>query len=116
MLYKYFVADSTPVLRLGGLELPLGVLLAATLAAALAAGGILLALRRRQELAYLVPVACLWLLAVLAPASWLVLSKAHSDAHGHLIPVLFQYAAVPASLALLGALLTALARALRPAR
>lgn len=116
VLYKYFVADSTPVLRLGGLELPLGVLLAATLAAALAAGGILLALRRRQELAYLVPVACLWLLAVLAPASWLVLSKAHSDAHGHLIPVLFQYAAVPASLALLGALLTALARALRPAR
>ena len=116
VLYKYFVADSTPALRLGGLELPLGVLLAATLAAALVVGGVLLALRRRRALAPLAPMACLWLLAVLAPASWLVLSKAHSDVHSHLIPVLFQYAAVPASLALWGALLTALVRALRPAR
>ena len=59
---------------------------------------------------------CLWALAVLAPASWLVLSKAHSDVHSHLIPVLFQYSAVPASLALAGALAAAVLRAARGVR
>ena len=115
VLYKYFVADATPALRLGRAEVPLGVLLAVALAAAALTALALLALRRRDLLARLAPAGCLWVLAVLAPASWLVLSKAHSDVHSHLIPVLFQYSAVPATLALLGALAAALAAAV-PAR
>lgn len=112
VLYKYLAADATPALRLGGLALPLGALLAATLAALALTAGLLLALRRRAALRALAPAACLWLLAVAAPVSWLVLSKAHSDVHSHLIPVLFQYSAVPASLALWGALAAAGYRAL----
>lgn len=116
VLAKYFVADATPALRLGGWQIPLGPLLAAVLALALAAAALLLALRRRDLLRGLAPMACLWVLAVLAPASWLVLSKAHSDVHSHLIPVLFQYSAVPASLALAGALAAAVLRAARGVR
>ena len=116
VLAKYFVADATPALRLGGWQIPLGPLLAAVLALALAAAALLLALRRRDLLRGLAPMACLWALAVLAPASWLVLSKAHSDVHSHLIPVLFQYSAVPASLALAGALAAAVLRAARGVR
>lgn len=114
VLHKYLVADTTPALRVGGLGLPLGALLGATLAAAAAVCLLLLALHRRSVLAGLAPMICLWVLAVLAPVSWLVLSKAHADVHSHLIPVLFQYAAVPASLALWGALIAALVRTVRP--
>ena len=110
------MADATPALRLGGWQIPLGPLLAAVLALALAAAALLLALRRRDLLRGLAPMGCLWALAVLAPASWLVLSKAHSDVHSHLIPVLFQYSAVPASLALAGALAAAVLRAARGVR
>ena len=81
VLAQYFVADATPALRLGGWQIPLGPLLAAVLALALATAALLLALRRRDLLRGLAPAACLWVLAVLAPASWLVLSKAHSDVH-----------------------------------
>ena len=91
-------------------------LAAAVLALALAAAALLLAVRRRDLLRGLAPMACLWALAVLAPASCLVLGKAHSDVHSHLIPVLFQYSAVPASLALAGALAAAVLRAARGVR
>ena len=113
VLYKYFVADATPALRLGSLSLSLGMLLALTLAAVVVVAAVLALLRRRQTLAGLAPMVLLWVLCVVAPASWLVLSKVHSDIHSHLIPVLFQYSAVPASLALLGALVAALFRAVR---
>ena len=113
VLYKYFVADATPALRLGSLSLSLGMLLALTLAAAVVVAAVLALLRRRQTLAGLAPMVLLWVLCVVAPASWLVLSKVHSDIHSHLIPVLFQYSAVPASLALLGVLVAALFRAVR---
>ena len=116
VLAKYLVVDATPALSLGGWQIPLGPLLAAVLALALATAALLLALRRRDLLRGLAPAACLWVLAVLAPASWLVLSKAHSDVHSHLIPVLFQYSAVPASLALAGALAAAVLRAARGVR
>ncbi|HJD21560.1 MAG TPA: hypothetical protein H9915_07060 [Candidatus Gemmiger faecigallinarum] len=111
VLFKYFAADATPALRLGGLEVASGPLLAAALAAAAAAAAALPALRRRDLLRALAPSACLWALAVAAPASWLILSKVHSDVHSHLIPVLFQITAVPASLALLGAAASLLFRA-----
>ena len=66
---------------------------------------VLAVLKSWQTLRLTAPMLCVWGLSVLAPVSWLVLSKAHSDIHSHLIPVLFQFSAVPASAAMLAVLL-----------
>lgn len=113
VLTKYLVQDTTPVLTLAGLSLTLGQLLALTLGAAVLSAVAMALLRRKDALGGLAPMACVWVLAVAAPCSWLVLSKAHSDIHSHLIPVLFQFSAVPASVALLAALIMAWVRLVR---
>lgn len=105
VLTKYLVQDATPVLTLGGLSLTLGQLLGITLAAAVLSAVVLAVLKSWQTLRLTAPMLCVWGLSVLAPVSWLVLSKAHSDIHSHLIPVLFQFSAVPASAAMLAVLL-----------
>lgn len=105
VLTKYLVQDATPALTLGGLSLTLGQLLGFTLAVAALSAVVLAVLRKWQTLRLTAPMFCVWGLSVLAPVSWLVLSKAHSDIHSHLIPVLFQFSAVPASAAMLAVLL-----------
>ena len=116
VLAKYLVQDVTPALTAAGVSLTLGQILAVTLAASVLSTAVLLMLRRRDTLAALAPMLCVWALSVAAPCSWLVLSKAHSDIHSHLIPVLFQFSAVPASAALLAALIVAWVRVARRPR
>lgn len=116
VLAKYLVQDATPALTLGGISLTLGQILAVTLAAGVLSAAGMLLLRRVDILRTLVPMFCTWALAVVAPCSWLVLSKVHSDVHSHLIPVLFQFCAVPASAAMLAALLMAWVRLVRATR
>ena len=116
VLTKYLVQDTTPVLTLAGLSLTLAQLLAVTLGAAVLSAAAMALFHRKDALGGLAPMACVWVLAVAAPCSWLVLSKAHSDIHSHLIPVLFQFSAVPASVALLAVLVTAWVRLARTPR
>ena len=116
VLTKYLVQDTTPVLTLAGVSLTLAQLLAVTLGAAVLSAAAMALLHRKDALGGLAPMACVWVLAVAAPCSWLVLSKAHSDIHSHLIPVLFQFSAVPASVALLAVLVTAWVRLARTPR
>jgi len=42
-----------------------------------------------------------WVLSLAAPVSWMVLSKAHAYVHVHLVPMLWHFALVPVSCALL---------------
>ena len=42
-----------------------------------------------------------WGLGLAAPASWMVLSKAHAAIHTHLVPMLWHFAFVPISCMLL---------------
>ena len=48
-----------------------------------------------------VALLCLPLLGLAAPASWMVLSKAHAAIHAHLVPMLWHFAFVPISCMLL---------------
>ena len=59
-----------------------------------------LALRKRP-LAVLAGPALVWVLSLAAPVSWMVLSKAHAYVHVHLVPMLWHFALVPVSCALL---------------
>lgn len=45
--------------------------------------------------------ALVWVLSLAAPVSWMVLSKAHAYVHVHLVPMLWHFALVPVSCALL---------------
>ena len=114
VLRTYLLDDTTPLLQLGGFGVRLPVL-AGTCLAALALAAAVLALRDRAALKELLPPLCVWVLSFLAPLSWLVLSKAHSAAHPHIIPMLWHFAFVPVSCALLVLLAKTLWRALRPA-
>lgn len=60
--------------------------------------------------ALLVPLGVVWLLSLAAPASWMVLSKAHAAIHTHLVPMLWHFAFVPVSCMLLPALAALLIR------
>ena len=51
--------------------------------------------------AQLVPPCIVWGLGLAAPASWMVLSKAHAAIHTHLVPMLWHFAFVPISCMLL---------------
>ena len=65
---------------------------------------------RRGAAAQLVPLGVVWLLSLAAPASWMVLSKAHAAIHTHLVPMLWHFAFVPVSCMLLPALAALLIR------
>lgn len=110
VVHKYLVADATPVLRLGGVEISVLQLLAITVAA-LALTAAVLMFVRRTALANLLPLLCVWVCAFAAPLSWLVLSKAHADIHVQLVPMLWHFAFVPACCMLLGALAVQLCKA-----
>ena len=56
---------------------------------------------RRGTAAQLVPPCIVWGLGLAAPASWMVLSKAHAAIHTHLVPMLWHFAFVPISCMLL---------------
>lgn len=98
VLRQYFIDCSEPLLQLGSVEITVMPLLLAVLAC-LAVCGVLLC--RRGAGARLVPSALVWLLSLAAPASWMVLSKAHAAIHSHLVPMLWHFAFVPVSCMLL---------------
>lgn len=114
VLYKYLVAEKTELLRLGNLSVT-PVLLLGTSLAVLAVGALLfLLLKRWDALCWLLPWGAVWLLSLLAPISWLVLSKAHSDIHSHLVPMLWHFGFVPASCAVITAVLCRMALLVLP--
>ena len=87
--------------RHGGAAAPFGL--------AVGAVSVVIALRRGVA-AQLVPLGVVWLLSLAAPASWMVLSKAHAAIHTHLVPMLWHFAFVPVSCMLLPALAALLIR------
>lgn len=99
VLTRYFVEVDEPLLQFGPLTITLKPLIAVILlgfALCLA----VLALRRKP-LAVLAGPALVWVLSLAAPVSWMVLSKAHAYVHVHLVPMLWHFALVPVSCALL---------------
>lgn len=99
VLTRYFVEVDEPLLQFGSLTITLKPLIAVTLlgfALCLA----VLALRKKP-LAVLAGPALVWVLNLAAPVSWMVLSKAHAYVHVHLVPMLWHFALVPVSCALL---------------
>ena len=99
VLTRYFVEVDEPLLQFGPLTITLKPLIAVTLlgfALCLA----VLALRKKP-LAVLAGPALVWVLSLAAPVSWMVLSKAHAYVHVHLVPMLWHFALVPVSCALL---------------
>ncbi|EKC79210.1 membrane protein, partial [human gut metagenome] len=56
---------------------------------------------RKKPLVVLAGPALVWVLSLAAPVSWMVLSKAHAYVHVHLVPMLWHFALVPVSCALL---------------
>ena len=107
VLAQYFVLDTEPVLQLGPAAVTAGQLLLFGLA--VGAVSVVIALRRGVA-AQLVPLGVVWLLSLAAPASWMVLSKAHAAIHTHLVPMLWHFAFVPVSCMLLPALAALLIR------
>lgn len=112
VLLRYLVQDENPVLCVSGFDVTLPALGIVCLTA-LGLTALLLFRRDRAALRDLAPAACVWALSLAAPLSWLVLSKAHSAAHPHIIPMLWQFAFVPVSCALLALLLKTVCRTLR---
>lgn len=99
VLTRYFAEVDEPLLQFGPLTITLKLLIAVTLlgfALCLA----VLALRKKP-LAVLAGPALVWVLSLAAPVSWMVLSKAHAYVHVHLVPMLWHFALVPVSCALL---------------
>jgi len=110
VLYRYFVEVDEVLLQCGPLTVTLRPLLLAV-GAAFAACAAVLALRRRPLSPLLAP-ALVWGLCFAAPVSWMVLSKVHAYVHTHLVPMLWHFALVPASCAVIALLAQS---ALRPA-
>ena len=77
------------------------MLLPALLFALLAGAVSVVVCLRRGTAAQLVPPCIVWGLGLAAPASWMVLSKAHAAIHTHLVPMLWHFAFVPISCMLL---------------
>lgn len=101
VLRFYFLENQEPVLQIGPLAITILPLLAAVVLGFAICGFVL---ARRGQVARLLPLAVIWLLSVAAPVSWMVLSKAHSIIHTHLLPMLWHFAAVPASCMVLAAM------------
>ena len=99
VLTCYFVEVDEPLLQFGPLTITLKPLIAVTLlgfALCLAVQAL-----RKKPLAVLAGPALVWVLNLAAPVSWMVLSKAHAYVHVHLVPMLWHFALVPVSCALL---------------
>ena len=99
VLTRYFVEVDEPLLQFGPLTITLKPLIAVTLLG-FALCFAVLALRKKP-LAVLAGPALVWVLSLAAPVSWMVLSKAHAYVHVHLVPMLWHFALVPVSCALL---------------
>ena len=98
VLAQYFGESTEPLLQLG----PVSVTAWQLLLFALLVGAVsVVACLRRGTAAQLVPPCIVWGLGLAAPASWMVLSKAHAAIHTHLVPMLWHFAFVPISCMLL---------------
>ena len=94
VLAQYFRESTEPLLQLG----PVSVAAWQLLLFALLVGAVsVVACLRRGT----VPPYIAWGLGLAAPASWMVLSKAHAAIHTHLVPMLWHFAFVPISCMLL---------------
>lgn len=99
VLHYYFVENGEPVVQIGSFSLSILPLLVVTAVLFVLCGGVLAV--RHQSPARLVPLLVVWVLSIAAPASWMVLSRAHSIVHKHLVPMLWHFAPVPVSCMLL---------------
>ena len=107
VLAQYFLENTEPLLQFG----PVAVTARALLAFGLAVGVVCIAVAIWRGVgARLVPLGVIWVLAIAAPASWMVLSKAHAAIHTHLVPMLWHFAFVPVSCMLLPVLAQTLIR------
>ena len=98
VLAQYFRESTEPLLQLG----PVSVTAWQLLLLALLVGAVCVVVcLRRGTAAQLVPPCIVWGLGLAAPASWMVLSKAHAAIHAHLVPMLWHFAFVPISCMLL---------------
>ena len=98
VLAQYFRESTEPLLQLG----PVSVTAWQLLLFALLVGAVCVVVcLRRGTAAQLVPPCIVWGLGLAAPASWMVLSKAHAAIHAHLVPMLWHFAFVPISCMLL---------------
>ena len=98
VLAQYFRESTEPLLQLG----PVSVTAWQLLLLALLVGAVCVVVcLRRGTAAQLVPPCIVWGLGLAAPASWMVLSKAHAAIHTHLVPMLWHFAFVPISCMLL---------------
>lgn len=99
VLTRYFVEVDEPLLQFGPLTITLKPLIAVTLLGFVLCLAVLAL--RKKPLAVLAGPALVWVLSLAAPVSWMVLSKAHAYVHVHLVPMLWHFALVPVSCALL---------------
>lgn len=113
ILDRYFVQGDA-VLQIGPVSITPPVWLGICAAAFLLAAVVLVIRRRTLPPAY-AALAALFLLGLAAPLSWMVLAPAHCDPHPHLIPMLWNFAFVPAGGAALGGLLRLTVRPAAPA-
>ena len=98
VLAQYFGESTEPLLQLG----PVSITAWQLLLFALLVGAVsVVVCLRRGTAAQLVPPCIVWGLGLAAPASWMVLSKAHAAIHTHLVPMLWHFAFVPISCMLL---------------
>lgn len=98
VLAQYFRESTEPLLQLG----PVSITAWQLLLFALLVGAVsVVVCLRRGTAAQLVPPCIVWGLGLAAPASWMVLSKAHAAIHTHLVPMLWHFAFVPISCMLL---------------
>ena len=97
---KAYCVEKAPQRACRWLGRAVGAGAAALTGLAVGAVSVVIALRRGVA-AQLVPLGVVWLLSLAAPASWMVLSKAHAAIHTHLVPMLWHFAFVPVSCMLL---------------
>lgn len=98
VLAQYFGESTEPLLQLGPVSVTAWQLLLFALLVGAVSAVVCL---RRGTAAQLVPPCIVWGLGLAAPASWMVLSKAHAAIHTHLVPMLWHFAFVPISCMLL---------------
>ncbi len=98
VLAQYFRESTEPLLQLGPVSVTAWQLLLFALLVGVVSVVVCL---RRGTAAQLVPPCIVWGLGLAAPASWMVLSKAHAAIHTHLVPMLWHFAFVPISCMLL---------------
>lgn len=99
VLARYFVEIDEPLLQFGSFVVTLKPLIAAVLLCFAVCAAVLF--RYKKPLSVLAGPLLVWLLSLAAPVSWMVLSKAHAYVHTHLAPMLWHFALVPVSCALI---------------